>query len=1756
MSGERETLQRTILQKTVQGHALDDVLHDLCVHVEQIIPSSICTAMLLDKKTGVLNVVAASQGLKSACEVLNGTVPGEFSGACGTAAFTGEAVIITDTEQDPRWDPIRDAARSLGIKACWSIPIFSEQKKPVGTFAISHPKVRHPSKFDIQLLETASYLAGVAIQCAQGRQELKNSEDRYRDLYDSAPLAYITSDIDGTVTSANAKTEQLLGYKIDQIIGQSVLGFYAPGKNGLEKARQILTQTQGGKEVEGEQLEMRRADGTSIWVNLSIHLRQDGKGNLIERRGILQDITARKKAEEKLLLSKFVIDHAGDAVLWAGPDKRILYANQEATRSLGYTHEELIGLPISEISPTHDPEEFKNKIRTLSHNLPLHYESLHRKKDGKVFPVEVTLSALENDQKIYTCAIVRNITERKRREALLNGQKATLEMIATGQPLQKILDHICRMVEQQADGMLCSILFLEGVKLRTGAAPNLPNSYSQKVDGLVIGPRGGACGTAAYRRESVIVKDIKTDPLWEPIREIALAHGLQACWSTPIFSIQGKVLGTFAMYYPHPRTPNSEELKLIEFSTNLAGIAIEQRNSEEALHKSEERYRLLYEDNPTMYFTVSSEGTVLSVNQFGAQQLGYTVNELVGQSVLNVFLNTDKSLVQEQMKQCLQDPDNLGRWQARKTRKDGSLLWVRETVKVVKLGNNQTVFFIVCEDITEQKRVEEMLHSSKEALRELYEVTSSPVSNFEQRIRALLELGCRRFRLPMGLVTRHHEDNLIVQYTHPSPGYFEEGSLVPLCDSFCRQALHSSDPIMIQHASSSGWRNDPGYTSLGLESYLGTRLLVGSKTYGVLCFTGKEPHEGHFSETDQDYLMLMAQWLGNELKRQQDEASIRNINLALSKAMPGISRLNKNGQYVEVNGAYAGMLGYEPSELIGLSWELSVYPDDLSIPLAAYQAMLDEGQSEFEARAVRKDGSVFFKHVLLVKEFDLHGNQVGHHCFMRDITDRKNSEDALRESEGRLQAILDNSSAVIYVKDLQGKYQLINRKFEALFNMTRADVRDKTDFDIFPLEIAKAFRENDQKVIERGVPLEWEEIAPHEDGLHTYISNKFLLQQADGTPYALCGISTDITQRKESEKNTRLHNHILESSPNGILITDWQQSDNPVIFCNAAFEKITGYSLNEIYGRNCRFLQGNDTDQEGLHQLRHAIKAKQGCQVVLRNFKKDGTLFWNDLKLAPVFNDQGELINYIGVLVDITERKNIEDALRTLAETAATLTGKDFLQFIVKTLAICLNVKYAFITECVDSLKQTLRTLAFWNGTAFGDNFEYGVVNTPCQDVIEGEVCFYPYDVQQHFPADDDLKRMNVESYVGYPLFSKSGEILGHLVAMDVQELSAESGAIPIIKLFASRAAAELERNRAEMASRRSEGRLRQVIDLVPQLIFAKDTEGRFILCNEALANLYGTTVQALIGKSDADFAVSQEEINKFRKDDLEVIESGRVKIIKEEQLTDNSGQLHYLHTTKIPFVFADTTLPSVLGVSTDITEQKMVESQLRESYERTRELTARLEAAEESERKRIARELHDEFGQMLTGLKFDTAWLNRHLAKEKGVGSLQPYLNKLKGMSTLLDQTIQSVRRIATSLRPTILDDLGLIAALEWQAQEFQGRTGVQCQVTTASDMTNTTLGAERATALFRIAQELLTNVMRHAEASSVNLDLRQKDNFVMLTIQDNGRGITEREIGHGPSLGLLGIKERLAPFGGKLQIQGESGKGTRATVFIPLSS
>jgi signal transduction histidine kinase len=239
--------------------------------------------------------------------------------------------------------------------------------------------------------------------------------------------------------------------------------------------------------------------------------------------------------------------------------------------------------------------------------------------------------------------------------------------------------------------------------------------------------------------------------------------------------------------------------------------------------------------------------------------------------------------------------------------------------------------------------------------------------------------------------------------------------------------------------------------------------------------------------------------------------------------------------------------------------------------------------------------------------------------------------------------------------------------------------------------------------------------------------------------------------------------------------------------------------------------------------------------------------------------------------------------------------------------------------------------------------------------------------------------------------------------------------------------------------------------------------------------------------------------------------------------------------------------LPRDLALVRDIAERKRAEEVLTSSHEQLRALAAHLQSVREEEGTRIARAIHDELSPALTALMTDLSWLASGLTADQ-----KPLVAKIETMSKLVEATIQSVRKVAGELRPGVLDDLGLVAAIEWQAQEFQTRTGIRCKVILPVE--DIALDSDRSTAIFRISQEILTNVARHSSASRVNISLREEAGNVILEAQDNGKGIAEREISSSKSLGLLGIRERALLFGGELRISGIHGKGTTVTVRIPL--
>ena len=236
--------------------------------------------------------------------------------------------------------------------------------------------------------------------------------------------------------------------------------------------------------------------------------------------------------------------------------------------------------------------------------------------------------------------------------------------------------------------------------------------------------------------------------------------------------------------------------------------------------------------------------------------------------------------------------------------------------------------------------------------------------------------------------------------------------------------------------------------------------------------------------------------------------------------------------------------------------------------------------------------------------------------------------------------------------------------------------------------------------------------------------------------------------------------------------------------------------------------------------------------------------------------------------------------------------------------------------------------------------------------------------------------------------------------------------------------------------------------------------------------------------------------------------------------------------------------------LNAELAERALSEQRLRASEENLRALATHLQSVREEERIHIAREIHDELGQALTGLKFELNTFAKHFESDDAAARQ----DKQQTLNVAIDRIINSVRRIASGLRPEVLDEIGLAAAFDWQAREFQRRTGIRCHVNIPARFSDP--DKDRSTALFRIFQELLTNVARHANATRVNVALSEGEEALALCVEDNGRGIKETEAQSPRSLGFLGLRERVLAFGGSIDVKGDEGKGTRVCVSIPVTA
>jgi PAS domain S-box-containing protein len=347
----------------------------------------------------------------------------------------------------------------------------------------------------------------------------------------------------------------------------------------------------------------------------------------------------------------------------------------------------------------------------------------------------------------------------------------------------------------------------------------------------------------------------------------------------------------------------------------------------------------------------------------------------------------------------------------------------------------------------------------------------------------------------------------------------------------------------------------------------------------------------------------------------------------------------------------------------------------------------------------------------------------------------------------------------------------------------------------------------------------------------------------------------------------------------------------------------------------------------------------------------------------------------------------------------------------------------------------------------------------------------------------------------------------------------------------------------AQDALRSSQMMLQSILDNVPVRIFWKDREGRYLGSNKHMATDIGLQDAAqMIGKDDYAFFPA-EQAAQFRSDDLEVMLSAKPKLNIEEPIRLKGGHDGWLITNKVPLLGLSGEVTGVLGAYTDVTPLRVTELRLEEAYRQLLELTVYREEAREQERKRIAQDLHDDLGQMLTGLRMEVGLMRIQYGEDS-----PQLLAPLQGLKEQIDATIQVVRDVAGQLRPAVLD-MGVASALEWQVAEFTKRSGIPCRLVLDDD--HIELNADQATTIFRIVQESFTNIMRHAHATRVEVRLLHRGDHCLLQIEDDGAGF-EPAAARKKTFGLMGMRERALVLGGEIDIDSAPGQGTRISVQI----
>jgi PAS domain S-box-containing protein len=828
-------------------------------------------------------------------------------------------------------------------------------------------------------------------------------------------------------------------------------------------------------------------------------------------------------------------------------------------------------------------------------------------------------------------------------------------------------------------------------------------------------------------------------------------------------------------------------------------------------------------------------------------------------------------------------------------------------------------------------------------------------------------------------------------------------------------------------------------------------------------------------------------------RRRTSEQHLRLLANAVESASDMIAVTDVENRFVYVNEAFLRTNGFVREEVLGQTPALLRPPDEVRQEILA--ATIQGGWTG-DLVTRRKDGTDLPVSLSTTVVRDPEGRILGLLGVARDISEPRRAEEALRRSRERFELAARAADEVIWEQDFSTGMTWWSPRLERVLGYAPTAARMDEEWwreNIHPDDCDRVML-GWRRAVEGGEQ-HWADEFRLRGSHAEYVvvsTLGYIVRDAAGKALRMVGALTDLTFRKQAEAVAGRYLALIESSEDAIISTDL---DGVVETWNLAAERLYGYPADEILGRQIAVLEPAERAGEGAALRERLTRGERPPPYETTRRRRDGSLVEISTLLSPIFDREGQLVGVSAVVRDITERVRAAAALERLAS---------FPQ---------LNP-------------------------------------TPIVEVdASGNVTYMNPAAERSLP---DLRR----GVRGHPFLSgawalarqPAGERLG-LCAREVQVGATwylqNLSVLPDRSHLRIYATDVTERRRAEDAVRESERQFRTVLDRMRLIGLGLDTSGRITYCNDYLAEVSGWPREELIGSDYfARFLQPRDPaIGVFER----AMAAGEVPAHHRNEILTRDGLVRKIEWNNTLLRDSDGRLTGIVSIGEDVTERARAELELLRSQEELRALAGHLESAREEERARMARGIHDELGQMLTALRLDLSWLATRLREPTPAVK-----RKIGEMIVMTDDTIEAGRRIVADLRPPILDDLGLVPAVQWYVEHLGKRAGLHIRL--LADGGEPKLDPRLAVAGYRIVQEALTNVARHARARNVEVRVGAGGGSLVLEVRDDGCGIPASAASDPRSFGIAGMRERARSSGGTLEISGNAGAGTLVRVAIPI--